>query len=492
MFLTALRRVAVDGPANPYREMLALSGSSYPDVEECVRRQGLEAALHELRSAGVYLTQDEFKGKTPIVRAGREIPSSPGSFQNPFVKGSMRHVSSGSRGNSVVTMRSSEFTRQQEAMHELVVREFQLDQVAQVLLRPMLPSALGLQYCAIAARNGHRMEAWYAPGRSGLYEPATKVLAAIARAYGCRIPWPKVIPDNDFSPVAELVARLRKEDVACLVSGPVSSAARLAGAALDRNLDIRGTLFLVSGESLTQGKGSVIARAGGAPYARYGVSEMGFVGHACREMKMQNRVHLYTNAVAAITHRRRAHLAELEVDSLLFTTLLPSAPHIFINFEVDDSGVLEKTNCDCEFSRAGMRWSIRDISSFGKMTGHGVTILGTDLVRLLEQILPARLGGHPGDYQLVELEGAGQTILELRVSPRVPGSSIEKIRACFMEELGSIYGGALAKRIWTHSDALKVVLAEPFVTHTGKVHSLHLLGAPQRISEKRTARDALA
>jgi len=302
-------------------------------------------------------------------------------------------------------MRSAEFTRQQEAMHELVVREFQLEKRAQIILRPMLPSALGLQYCAIATRKGHRLEAWYAPGRSGPYAPATTVLAGIARVYGCRIPWPKVIPDNDFSPVAQLVARLRKEGVASLVSGPVSAAARLAGAALDRKLDIEGTLFLVSGESLTEGKGAVIARAGGAAYARYGMSEMGFAGHACRAMKMENCVHLYSNAVAAITHRRRAALAEIDVDSLLFTTLLESAPYIFINFEVDDSGVLGQTDCDCEFSRAGMKCCIREVASFGKMTGHGVTILGTDLVRLLEQILPARLGGHPGDYQLVEREG---------------------------------------------------------------------------------------
>jgi len=53
-----------------------------------------------------------------------------------------------------------------------------------------------------------------------------------------------------------------------------------------------------------------------------------------------------------------------------------------------------------------------------------------------------------------------------------------------MEELGLIHGGALAKRIWSHSDALKVVLEEPFVTHTGKIYCLHLMGAPQRISEK--------
>ena len=208
-----------------------------------------------------------------------------------------------------------------------------------------------------------------------------------------------------------------------MVSGPVSPSVRLAAAALDRNLDIRGTLFLVSGESLTDAKRAVIEQAGGEPFARYGVSELGFVGHGCRQMTHGDCVHLYSNALAAITHRRTAPLTDIDVDSLLYTTLLPTAPLVLINFEANDCGVLEKAGCDCEFSRIGLGWRIRDIFSFGKMTGHGMTLMGTDLLRLLEHVLPARLGGRPGDFQLLEHDGASQTTLELRVSPRVRGSS---------------------------------------------------------------------
>ena len=98
------------------------------------------------------------------------------------------------------------------------------------------------------------------------------------------------------------------------------------------------------------------------------------------------------------------------------------------------------------------------------------------LPALLEQVLPARLGGSPGDYQLIEREGAAQTNVELRVSPRVRGSSAEKIRACFLEEIRLVYGGSLAGRVWRHAEALEVVLAEPVITRSGKVNPLHLLG----------------
>jgi hypothetical protein len=187
-------------------------------------------------------------------------------------------------------------------------------------------------------------------------------------------------------------------------------------------------------------------------------------------------VHLYGNALAAITHRRPAPLTNVEVDSLLYTTLLPTAPLVLINFEVNDSGVLERTNCDCEFSRIGFRWRIRDIFSFGKMTGHGMTLTGTELIRLLEHVLPARLGGRPGDFQLIEHERSVQTTVELRVSPRVRESSPEKIRECFLEEIRLVYGGSLAGRVWRHAEAVDVVLAEPVATTSGKINPLHLLG----------------
>ncbi len=480
-FLDTLRRVVLENPTHPYRQMLQLAQCSEEDVASVVQRAGLETALEQLRAAGVYLTQDEFKGNVPIVRQGRAIPASPQSFRNPLAHGTVRHVTSGSRGKAVQSFRSAEFMLHQEAMHEIVVREFGLEQRAQVVLRPTLPSALGLQDCAIVARKGHRLEGWYSSGPSGgWYAPATAGLVLVARGYGCRIPFPAVLPENDFSTAAERVARLCAEGIPCLVSGPASPAVRLAAAALERGLDIRGTLFLVSGESLTDPKRAVIEQAGGQPFARYGVSEMGFIGHGCRQMTTGDCVHLYSNAIAAITQRVTAPLTDIEVGSLLYTTLLPTAPLVLINFEVNDSGVLEKAECDCEFSRLGFHWRIRDIFSFGKMTGHGITLLGTELIRVLEQVLPARLGGVPGDFQLIEHEGRAQTTVELRVSPRVRGSSAERIRECFLEEIRLIYGGSLAGRVWRHAEALEVVLAEPMVTISGKINPLHLLGPGAR------------
>jgi hypothetical protein len=160
----------------------------------------------------------------------------------------------------------------------------------------------------------------------------------------------------------------------------------------------------------------------------------------------------------------------------MFTNLLPFAARFLINAEMDDAGILEPVACDCEYARAGMNWRIRDIYSYGKLTGQGITLIGSDIVRILESALPQRFGGGPGDYQLVEYDGARQSQLELRVSPRAGAESAAAVRDFLLREIRGCYGGALAARVWTHSDGLKAVIAEPFSTRSGKVLSLHLLG----------------
>ena len=44
------------------------------------------------------------------------------------------------------------------------------------------------------------------------------------------------------------------------------------------------------------------------------------------------------------------------------------------------------------------------IRSHEKLTAGGMTLLDTDVIRLLDEVLPARFGGAPTDYQLVEHE----------------------------------------------------------------------------------------
>ena len=99
------------------------------------------------------------------------------------------------------------------------------------------------------------------------------------------------------------------------------------------------------------------------------------------------------------------------------------------------------------------------------------------MVRILERVLPQHFGGGPGDYQLVEYDGARQAQVELRISPRAGAGPPEAVRDFLLREIRGCYGGALASRVWTHSSGLEAVVAEPLATRSGKVLPLHLLGS---------------
>jgi hypothetical protein len=482
-FLETVRAAIFADPRNPYCQMFRLAGCGHGDLADAVRRRGLEATLADLCRQGVYLSHDEMKRKAPIIRSGREIPSEANSFANPTVTGRLESRSSGSRGAPVRARQSTRLKLYREAYDALLERDFGWRALARVELLPILPASWGLTNCLRRSRLGRPAEQWFSVGGAWRdtwhYRLATGLLVFEARAMGERVPFPAYLPPNDFSPVAEWISRRRAEGIASLVTGVVSPVVRVAAAAEEKGLDIRGTIFRVGGEALTDAKREVIEAAGGEVYSSYWTSELGPIGFSCREMRTGNSVHVHRDAIAVITRRRRPPFSEAEVDSLLFTTLLPFAPLVFINVEMDDAGVLGPAGCGCAFSAAGFCEQIADIYSYGKLTGQGTTLVGSDVVAILERALPARCGGNPGDYQLVEDEGGAQTRIVLRVSPRV-SCSPEDVKQCFLDEVRNSFGGSLTTREWRHSEAVDVVMAEPLMTSTGKVLPLHLLGSGRR------------
>jgi hypothetical protein len=481
IFLDIVRRTVFSNSSNPYCQMLRLAGCTFEDLSREVAREGLEAALATLLRNGVYLTHDEFKGKTPIVRPGLQIQAEPGSFRNPLVTGWILSTTSGSRSKGTRFPESLEVRLYREAQSQIRARELGLADRVYIEVKPILPSVTGLGSCLRGYRMGQSVERWFAVGGtlrdSGHYRWATRGMVRVSRLLGAQVPFPTYLSENDFTQCAEYIRRRRDQGAQCVVESYTSPAVRVAAAALEAGLDISGTMFLVAGEALTDAKRASIQKAGAEVYPSYPISEVGLVGHACRQMKTGNCVHLWHDGLAVISHRRRAPLSDVEVNALLFTPLRACAPYVLINAEMDDAGVIEPAPCDCLFSRCGFKQQVRDIFSFGKLTGQGMTLVGTDLVKILEEVLPSRLGGSPGDYQLVEREGSSQTELTLRVSPRAGVSSPEKARECFLTEIRSYHGGALAARTWQHAEAVEVLLAEPLATMTGKVHPLHLLGS---------------
>ena len=479
-----LARSVLEQKDHLYRRLFDAAGCSYADLESDVARHGLRAALRRLLSSGVYITHDEFRGRTELVRSGRHIPCDPGAFDNPHGRGSNPQATSGSTGRRFITSVSNRYLLYREEHETLESRIMDLPNRARIIVGAILPSTWPIRRQVTWSRLGVPLDRWFVAGvadSSSIYRAVTGMLVTQVNALGGTARQPEYLPPNDFTPVAECLARYRAANRPAYVRTMVSMATRIASAARDRALDIRGTVFSVSGEPLTPAKRSMIEDAGAGVYPFYGATEFGTFGFACPRMQGEDRVHLFEDGVMLVPQSAGAESQH----GLFVTSLLPWSPRIVINVGVDDSAVIEPGSCDCEYQRLGFTTHAHSIFSYGKVTSQGTTIDARDLAELIETILPARFGGSPGDFQLVEIDAADQGGIVLRVRPKLASADLREIRDFFLDQLGKIPGGSLSQRLWKFSGGLRVVIEEPEATSTGKIHPLRLLGSSARITEPR-------
>jgi hypothetical protein len=192
-------------------------------------------------------------------------------------------------------------------------------------------------------------------------------------------------------------------------------------------------------------------------------------------------VHVLTDAFALIAHPHEA--AGQTVSAFNLTALRASAPKVMLNYQLDDCGVVEDRLCECPLQAFGTA-HVHSIRSYGKLVSEGVTLLGSDLLRIMEQDLPAQFGGSPLDYQIVEREDdEGLTKLVLLVSPRVAIDEESRIVPFVLGRLGASSGAADAARVvWQQARTLRVERSEPILTGRGKFSPLHV---ERRVSQRR-------
>jgi hypothetical protein len=147
---------------------------------------------------------------------------------------------------------------------------------------------------------------------------------------------------------------------------------------------------------------------------------------------------------------------------------------MLLNVSLGDQAVVSRRTCGCPLERLGWTTHLREIRSFEKLTAGGMTFLDADVVRVLEQALPARFGGGPTDYQLLEQEADdGSPCLRLLVHPAVGPLNPAAVADALLAAIGP---GSGAHRLmaldWRESRLLRVERRAPLATATGKI--LHL------------------
>jgi hypothetical protein len=145
-----------------------------------------------------------------------------------------------------------------------------------------------------------------------------------------------------------------------------------------------------------------------------------------------------------------------------------------INVESDDHAVLEHRSCGCPWDELGLSLHLRDIRSHEKLTTEGNHFLGSDLMALIDEVLPARFGGGPTDYQLVEEEVEGLPKVSVVVRPGVGEVAERDVVSAVIEFLRAKPANRLMADFWEQSGTVRLVRREPHVTAAGKTPALHV------------------
>jgi phenylacetate-coenzyme A ligase PaaK-like adenylate-forming protein len=264
-----------------------------------------------------------------------------------------------------------------------------------------------------------------------------------------------------------------------VVTTYASSAVRLSAAARELGASLDGVCYVTLGEPFTEGKRRIVDASGAQTLVSYGFAEGGILGYACGTPSGSDDVHIFTDCYGLAQRRRAVGSTGPEIDALLVTSLLPSAPKILLNVETGDYGVVERRGCGCAMGAGGLTTHFSQIRSFEKLSGEGMTFVQTDLHRVLEEVLPSRFGGTGADYQVLEREENGISRLSLIISPRLGDLDVDRARDLFLEELGR--GGGLERmgaEFWRRANTVTVEREWPKTTGAGKILPFQIAREP--------------
>jgi hypothetical protein len=481
-FLRLMERGVFGYSPSPYLPLLKWAQVELGDIRSMVRAKGLEETLRALRDAGVYVSFEESKGRQPIVRNGKVIPVQREDFNNPYLTHCYQGESGGTGGVATRVVVDLDHLVALAAQFMLAFDTHGVLNLPTLIWRGMLPDPSALNHLLWGARMGHVPEKWFSPTHSRQFSKslknrlATEYIVLAGRLFGFPIPYPEQLSFDQAAMVAHWAAEKLKSHGGCKIHTLVSTSLRVAVAARQEGLDLTGAVFVTGGEPITAAKLRGITRSGARLVPFYGFWEGGCVGAGCCRPGYVDDLHFLKDALALVQHPRKLPAVEIQVDAFYFTTLLPSAPKLLVNVESDDFGILEARSCGCPLEEYGFTEHLRHIRSFSKLTGDGVTLVGSQMIRILEEVLPARFGGSPLDYQLVEEEDeSGLTKLSIIVDPKIEIARERDVIESILNALEESVEDEMTRVMWSQAGKLRVKRMNPILTERGKMIPLRRL-----------------
>jgi hypothetical protein len=475
-FLTLVKRGVFAQRNNPYHALLRRCGCDYGDLARLVTRDGLEAALRSLFREGVYLTLDELKGRQPIVRGSTVVEAGPGRLRNTAAGRHLPMRSSGSTGRRTTLAIDISLLREGSVDYGLVIGARGAGDRWRHATWGVPGGADVIRVLRCLAVDGI-LDGWFwqvDPGSGRLplrYRWSAGVLRLACALGGRRLPSRIAVPPAGPEPIVRwMAAVLAAGRVPHLMTFP-SAAVRVAEAARAMGVDLHGAQFSLGGEPTTAARLATVRGTGAVAVPHYGASELGtLVAFGCLAPAETDDLHLLQHVVAAIQPGPDADGTALPDDTVLLTSLRPRAPLILINADLGDRATLGPRNCGCALQDLGWTTHLHTIRSHRQLSAGGMTISDHAVSRILEQVLPAKLGGGPADYQLVEDEREdGRARIRLVIGPAVGPVDSEHAAEVFFDALAEDGPSRIAALQWRHAGVLQVERRAPGLTPGGKV-----------------------
>ncbi len=484
-FVQLIKANVFENPQSPYLPLFNAAKLSYDDVEQMVTRQGLEQTLEELYDADVYVTFEEFKGRVPIKRGSVEFLAKDSDFDSLNLTPIMFGQTGGSTGKPAHTRLDLDYMAQTAHYVALEMSVHSRFDAPMVIWRGLLPDFVGVAAVLRRAYLGQTVDRWFTTLRGNdanmgwYYTLLTYLMIYMGKFHGNKFPMPEYVSLDAPLPIAQALADMTQKMGMVTCCATTSKCVRVCVIAKQHNIDLTGVVFYGGSEPCTPTKIETIEATGAKFVNHYGTTETGAIGLACANATDPTDVHFLSNHLALI--QRPQQVRDQSVNAIYYTNLLPSSPKMLINVQLDDFGIVEERDCGCPLYHMGFTKHIRQTSSFSKLTSEGTTLIGNDVVHILEHVLPSQFGGNLLNYQLVEEENQqGFTKLVLYVDPSVPIQDETVLRDTFLDALKhSMPSARLAQAEYRTGDVVSIRREKPFVTSRGKhfpIRTLNMRG----------------
>lgn len=475
-FIKFVDRAVFGWDRSPYLRLFEHAGCERGDLTRMVREDGLDSALKKLDDAGVRVGFEEFKGRVPIVRGSLTLDVMPGDFDNPFTSRHFETQSSGSTG--LATRVNMDLDHVASTLPSMLLTHMALGVHGwpTILYRAGMPSSIVTNSVLRHLAVGNPVRRWFSPltpseTASPLrFRIAERALPVLVNLSGGKFPRREVVPFDRAAVVARVAADYVRSEGRCLVRCAVSTSLTVALAARENGIGLEGVTFMGAAEPPSSAKVRGILESGARYACNYSMAESGHLGTACARGVDHTDVHFLRDRMALVVRNEEVPGSDETISAFSVTTLMPTAPKILINVASGDFGILEERSCGCLLGELGLFQHVRQIQSIRKLTGGGITLVGHDIARIVEETLPARFGGTPQDYQLVEEEtDEGSSRLVLLVSPAVAladeGAPVQVMLDALTEgRPGARFSGALLR----NASAVTVRREKPRASARGK------------------------